>query len=523
MAGEGRLESARSTRRSPSQMGMREAAYAMVERQLSKKAAARQKSRQVALSGIVMLCCALALFVYKYHTEVGIAFPYSGSLSSSGTSQLSSEVVLPAAQQQQQQPVIVYSGASGAGALIGSSGLSAAEIDNMLKPGSSGHSPFDAPRYAGFCRKMRPPNVPVLEVQRMWLTNKQRNATDVTIVTQLSVDRLYMLEGQCGTWGSIIAASVHVPLVQGKVVSELAELHGRDLAAPLDIIAEFHERMEKRGRCKLDLVYVTEEVGSMELVGLYPVNALRNRALMLAQTEVVLLLDADFLPARALSDLIHDPLMHEQLRRVTGYRQGIVLPAFETMDDGEVGKQTALKAIKSRDSLAELFKRGELRGFHMDHYNRGHRATDHARWFETNISYRIPYEEGFEPYVLVQRRFVPWYDERFKGYRKNKVVHLMHMFRLGMEFASTPHGYVVHSPHPVANSWNTTQSTGFWYKLKKLYADSREDMEASRFVPATAFNCESREPEKWSFYLRRMLGWAPPRGASQRQEQLPLL
>lgn len=49
------------------------------------------------------------------------------------------------------------------------------------------------------------------------------------------------------------------------------------------------------------------------------------------------------------------------------------------------------------------------------------RATDHSRWFETNISYRIPYEEGFEPYVLVQRRFVPWYDERFKGYRKNKV------------------------------------------------------------------------------------------------------
>jgi hypothetical protein len=41
----------------------------------------------------------------------------------------------------------------------------------------------------------------------------------------------------------------------------------------------------------------------------------------------------------------------------------------------------------------------------------------------------------------------------------------MHMFRLGVEFASTPHGYVVHSPHPVANSWNTTQATGFWYKV----------------------------------------------------------
>lgn len=43
-------------------------------------------------------------------------------------------------------------------------------------------------------------------------------------------------------------------------------------------------------------------------------------------------------------------------------------------------------------------------------------------------------------------------------------------------------------------------------QLKKLYADSREDMANSIFVPATSFNCESREPERWSFYLRRLLG-----------------
>ena len=59
----------------------------------------------------------------------------------------------------------------------------------------------------------------------------------------------------------------------------------------------------------------------------------------------MLLLDADFLPNRALTDLLHDPGHYEQLRRVTGYRQGIVLPAFETIDDGEEGKKTALKAI----------------------------------------------------------------------------------------------------------------------------------------------------------------------------------
>ncbi len=33
-------------------------------------------------------------------------------------------------------------------------------------------------------------------------------------------------------------------------------------------------------------MYVTEEVGSVDQVGLYPVNALRNKALQLSQTEV---------------------------------------------------------------------------------------------------------------------------------------------------------------------------------------------------------------------------------------------
>ena len=33
---------------------------------------------------------------------------------------------------------------------------------------------------------LQPPNVPVLTVQRMWLSNRQRNATDVSLVTQLS-------------------------------------------------------------------------------------------------------------------------------------------------------------------------------------------------------------------------------------------------------------------------------------------------------------------------------------------------
>ncbi len=35
--------------------------------------------------------------------------------------------------------------------------------------------------------------------------------------------------------------------------------------------------------------------------------------------------------------------------------------------------------------------------------------------------------QGYEPYVLVSRHFVPWYDERFRGYGKDKIQHLTHL------------------------------------------------------------------------------------------------
>lgn len=49
------------------------------------------------------------------------------------------------------------------------------------------------------------------------------------------------------------------------------------------------------------------------------------------------------------------------------------------------------------------------------------RPTDYKRWLEAARPYAIQYEEGYEPYVIIARQLVPWYDERFVGYRKNKV------------------------------------------------------------------------------------------------------
>lgn len=89
----------------------------------------------------------LGAFIYKYHTEVGIALPYTVVPTGAGLGGLAAAGG--------EQPVVLYVGASGAGVGVHAASMSPSEIHNHLTPGSSGHSVFDAPKYPGFCRKMR--------------------------------------------------------------------------------------------------------------------------------------------------------------------------------------------------------------------------------------------------------------------------------------------------------------------------------------------------------------------------------
>lgn len=81
-------------------------------------------------------------------------------------------------------------------------------------------------------------------------------------------------------------------------------------------------------------------------------------------------------------------------------------------------------------------------------------------------AFRRRYEEGYEPYVIIHRRYVPWYDERFVGYRKNKVVHLLYLSSSGIQWVVHPRAFAVHSPHPRARTWKVTHKTGLWDQVR---------------------------------------------------------
>lgn len=329
-------------------------------------------------------------------------------------------------------------------------------------------------------------------------TGKPRESTDITLVTQLSFERLHMLEGQCRAWTGVIAAAVHVPVVRGKAVVSRA---GRSSQGPVepqrvplsDVLARlraFHAQAEASALCKLDVSLSVQEFASVWLAGLYPVNTMRNRALALARTDVALLLDVDFWPSAELSELMLVPGKYASLAAAVAAGNAIVLPAFETSAGGAQGVSVARAAVaEGKPAAVRAHASGALKAFHVDRYSQGHRATDYGRWAASERPYRVAYQEGYEPYVIVARDRVPWCDERFVGYRKNKVVHLMHLASAGLQFVVHPRAFVVHAPHPRAATWKVTHKTGLWDAIGDMYADVKRKLAAGTYVPASRYAC----------------------------------
>lgn len=338
--------------------------------------------------------------------------------------------------------------------------------------------------------------LPQLKIEQILDTSKPRSPSDVTLVTQLSFERLYMLEGQCDVWNGVVSAAVYIALVNGQAVTVELNSNQDPQLTPMDTILEkfkeFHRLAESKSTCKLDLQLVSHSVENIWLSALYPVNAMRNRAIANARTDVILLLDVDFWPAAELSELMRQPGKYESLLTAVNIGTAIVLPAYETGDSGEVGVEVAREAVLGgKDSAALMFWDGRIKPFHTDRYKAGHRATDFRKWLVASRPYRIRYEEGFEPYVLVARKYVPWTDERFVGYRKNKVVHLLHLANLGLQFVVHPRAFVVHSPHPRARTWKVTHKTGLWDQLAELYRQVKEGLEGNTYIPASMYSCSN--------------------------------
>ncbi|GAB4821685.1 hypothetical protein N2152v2_008731 [Parachlorella kessleri] len=443
-------------------------------------------------------------------------------------------------------------------------------LPEVLRPAGKQHSndsrsqpelaSGSGPAYLTAQQRCRGPNstesVPRLEVVESWAAYQPTPPQQVTLVTQVNLARqrlgkcrLDMLVSQCRSWPLALVAAAYAPQLGAGQEEAAAQHNVTSLADARQQLAELHHQLRQEGKspdttspygnCNLHLRLYTE-VCTLDSLHQFPANALRNRALQMAETEIavpaalrhaweggkeaaataaaasvvaslsdsqaarqaVLLLDVDFIVSRDFGAELGTPAGWEDVRLHLGVAPAIVVPAFQAKL-GELawnakgvvqperlawGKQLAFDAVAGgKRWVADNLQRGAgLAEFNWGTCAR--RATNVSRWLQSKDYYRIEYEKNFEPDVIMLRQHVPWYDERFRGYGLNKAIEFSAMHSWGVTFLVHPRGFVVHVAHPWSDNQQHSKSTG---KLKSNFASFESiyatEVLENRFYPVTAF------------------------------------
>ena len=154
--------------------------------------------------------------------------------------------------------------------------------------------------------------------------NFEEKNDDVTLVAQLSMDRLHMVESLCSQWKGPISLSLYLS------------------DAEADQLVRFVQNsavLSKRKTISYHVVYKESDF--------YPINYLRNVALKFVNTSYVFLSDIDFLPSADSYALLKKASTH--LLDSEDSKRALIVPAFETqryrLDDFPRTKADVIKLL----------------------------------------------------------------------------------------------------------------------------------------------------------------------------------
>ncbi|NWU52449.1 LARG2 glucuronyltransferase, partial [Dromas ardeola] len=267
--------------------------------------------------------------------------------------------------------------------------------------------------------------------------------TDVTLVAQLSMDRLQMLEAICKHWAGPISLALYMSDAEAQQFLRYAQAS---------------EVLSARRNVAYHIVYKEGQF--------YPINLLRNVALANTQTPYVFLTDIDFLPMYGLYDYLRNSIQQLELPQ---RKAALIVPAFETL-------HYRLTFPKSKAELLSMLDMGSLYTFRYHVWPKGHAPTDYAKWRTATVPYRVAWQPDFEPYVVV-RRDCPKYDQRFVGFGWNKVSHIMELDAQEYELLVLPNAFMIHMPH--APSFDISKfrlSSGYRGCLQTLREEFHQDL-----------------------------------------------
>ena len=211
-------------------------------------------------------------------------------------------------------------------------------------------------------------------------------AEAVTLVAQLSLDRLPMLELVLAAWTGPASLALYLS------------------DAEAETFLDFHAASELlRGRCNVGWHVVHREGRH------HPVNTLRQLALDQARSRYVFLSDVDFVPSPGSAETLRTSaaaLLSDQTGPGPATRL-LVVPAFESNQYLSSGRLPGTKAeLVARQDL------GEVAPFRWREWPRGHAPTNFPRWRTATLPYTVAWQQDFEPYIVGARAALPRYDTR---------------------------------------------------------------------------------------------------------------
>ncbi|KAK1161775.1 LARGE xylosyl- and glucuronyltransferase 2 isoform X2 [Acipenser oxyrinchus oxyrinchus] len=270
-----------------------------------------------------------------------------------------------------------------------------------------------------------------------------QGGADVTLVAQLSMDRLQMLEAICKHWEGPISLALYMSDAEAQQFLRYAQAS---------------EVLKSRKNVGYHVVYKEGQF--------YPVNLLRNIALRNANSPYVFLADVDFLPMYDLYDYLRKSIIQLDMAHT---KKALIVPAFETL-------RYRLSFPKSKAELLSMLDMGTLYTFRYHVWTKGHAPTDYAKWRTATTPYKVEWESDFEPYVVV-RRDCPEYDQRFVGFGWNKVSHIMELDAQEYDLVVLPNAFVIHMPHaPSFDISKFRSSSGYRNCLQTLKDEFHQDL-----------------------------------------------
>ncbi|XP_013415637.1 LARGE xylosyl- and glucuronyltransferase 1-like isoform X2 [Lingula anatina] len=277
---------------------------------------------------------------------------------------------------------------------------------------------------------------------------------DVTLVAQLSMDRLQMLEAICKHWEGPISLALYMSDAEAQAFLRYA-LGSETLMARKNI--GYH------------VVYKDGQF--------FPVNYLRNVAVRQVNTPYMFLSDIDFLPMYGLYDYLKKAT---SMMDITVEKKALIVPAFET-------QRYRLTFPKSKADLLSMLDMATLFTFRFHVWPQGHAPTNFAKWRSATTPYKVSWESDFEPYVVVSTNITD-YDQRFVGFGWNKVSHIMELDAQGYEFVVLPNAFIIHMPHAPSFDIAKFRSSSLYRKcLKTLKGEFQRDLSRKYGIKALKY------------------------------------